>query len=363
MRGLTQGEQSSTTNPVLQLFTRQAGFLTDIYSGTFRIEDVRTSGAAIVVKVATTSFVTGTHKLGTGRYLIPTGATTAWSVGTHRAVCQYQMAAAGPTYTQVIEFEVLDPIDWPVGTAYIGYLSTRQALGDSFVASTVTRQALHRLISEASYSIEMWTKRWFEPRYVSLSVEGRESEILLLRSPIVAIEDIYAIWQTTDGTDSYKFDQYLYKVYNRHLNGGAQEADDRRHPKLVLTYASGTLAYLANFAFPYGNQNLQVTGVFGYTDPDPDPNNGQVLIGHTPYDLARACGGIIARRSRDASMSSPSTTMPGAITSMRTRHQSISFGSSGGSSGIVGGSSDLTGDPAIDAIILRYAKPSAFMAV
>jgi hypothetical protein len=361
MRGLAQGEQSSTTNPVLQLFARQAGFLTDIVSGTFRIEEVRTAGAAPVVKVATAPFVSATHKLGTGRYVIPTGATTAWNIGTHRAVCQYQMAAAGPTYTRVIEFEVLDPIDWPVGAQSIGYITTRQALGDSFVASTVTRQTLHRLISEASYAIETWTQRWFEPRYAKLLVDGQEAETLLLRSPIIAIEDVYAVWKTTEGQDTYKYEQYFYKVCNRHLDGAVSEVDDRRNPRLELTYATGTIARLTNFAFPYGNQNVEVRGVFGYTDPDNDPNAGQVMVGHTPMDLMRACGGILARRTQDPSLTDPTVSSAGSIVSMRTRHQSITFGGRSGSGS--SSSSDLTGDPTLDAIILKYARPWSLVAV
>lgn len=364
MRGLTKGEQSSASNPVLQLFARSGGFLADIYSGSFRVDKLVDPTAAPAIVVAVTPFVAGTHRVGIGRYAIATGATTSWDVGSYRAVCTYKMTSGGPTYTQVIDFELLDPADWPVSAQYVGYISTRQAYTDAYTTTTATtRQTLHRLICEASYSIEQWTKRWFDPRYLCLKVDGYESEILLLQSPIIAVEDIYAVWKTTSGEQTYKFEQYLYKVYNRHLRGYLEQ-DDRRNPHLELVDVTDTVVQVSGFTWPYGNQNLECRGVFGYTDPEIDPAAGDVSIGRTPLDLARACGALVYRRIQDPTMSDATIWSSGSIRSMRTRHQAVTFGGGGGGGG--GASSfagDLSGDPYVDAILAKYRKAFSFGAV
>ena len=363
MKGLTQGEQSTLVNPTLQLICRSGGFLADLVAGTFIVEDIKSAGAAATTKVASTPFATLTHKIGTGRYAILTGDTSAWSLGTHRVRCAYQMAAAGPTYYQNIEFEILESGDWPTGNSYVGYLSTRRALDSGYVPSTVTRQELHNHICEVSRRIEQWTGRWFDPRYLTFKKKGRGMPALLLQHPIIAIEDIYAIWQTTSGQDSYKYEQYLYRVYNRHLEG-FYETDDRKHPKIDLTDVDGTIVKVKNFAWPYGNQNIQVQGVFGYTDPEFDATSGEVLIGTTPLDIGRVVGSMIARIIEDPTLTSLMSWSPGSIKSMRTRDQSVTFG--GGGSAASGGTimnASFTGDPLLDNILAKYCRPFAVSAL
>lgn len=304
-----------------------------------------------------------TDKLGTGRFAIPTGDTSSWNIGTHRATVTYKMATAGPDYVQRIEFELLTAEDWPDDGQFTTYVSTRDCYRDGYAVATVTaRAALHRILHEVAERIEGWTGRWFDPRYVKLKVGGQEASKLLLQSPIIAIEDIYAVWQTTTGNDTYKFEQYLYKVYNRHLDG-FWEDDDRCHPYIELTNVDGTVVSVDGWAWPYGNQNIEVRGIFGYTNPETDPNNGRVKIGNTPRDIARVAGVIAARTIEDPTMSSPTTWQVGSIKSMKTRHQSITFGGAAGASSSSGNLSEPTGDPYLDSILVKYCQPQGFGAV
>lgn len=365
MRGLAKGSQCTATNPILQLIARSAGYLADITEGTYKIEDIHDSATAAVTVVSEASFNLTTHKVGTGRYWIPTGSTAVWNEGTHRITCTYKMEVGGPTYTQIIDFEILDTVDWPDPQSYVGYISTRDMYRDGYAASTVTREQLHRLINEASRRIEDWTGRWFEPRYVKLIKKGQNHPDLQLKSPIIAIEDIYAVWETTTGEDTYKFEQYLYKVYNRHLDGWLEE-DDRHHPFVRLTDVDGDVVKVSDFAWPYGNQNIHVYGVFGYTDPQFDENGGQVLIGTTPREIGRVAGILTARYVADPTFSSPTTWSIGSLKSYRTRDQSITFGgaaagSAGGGSGA--GISEPSGDPNIDRILIKYCQPWGFVAI
>jgi len=353
MRGLTAGEASSVTTPLLQLFCRSGGFLADFVSGTYKIDYIGDPSVAPTAKVALTAFAAG-DKVATGRYAIPTGDTSAWTVGTHRAVCMYQMEAGGPTYPQILEFEILDSGDFPTGANYTGYISVRRAIQDEYVMTTDATATVQRYICRASQQVEVWTRRWFEPRYVVMKVAGTERSQLLLREAIIAIEDVYAIWQTTTGQDTYKFEQYLYKVYNRQLDGPA-ELDDRWNPLLYLTDVDGTIPRVEGFAWPYGNQNIQIQGVFGFTDPQHDPHAGEVLIGETPRPIAQVVGALVNRYLEDPMLSSAMVHQPGTISMAKTRDQSYRRGGGGGTTE----TSNMSGDPILDQILQRYCAPLA----
>jgi len=361
MRGLAQGEQSTLADPRLQLVFRSGGYLADPVSGSVVVQDIRSHLTTPTTKVVAAALDATTQKVGTGRYAILTGSTTTWTAGTYRAVCTYVMTAGGPTYTQVVEFEILSAVDWPTGAGYVGYLSTRRAWEEPYAASTVAAATLHRHIAEQSGKLEFYTGRFFEPRYLKVKVSGQNAAKLILNNPIIALEDAYAVWQTTTGEDTYKFEQYLYKVYNRHLDGYAAEVDDRIYPHIELTDVDGDVVTVSSWAWPYGNQNIEVRGVFGYTDPEMDQNQGRVLVGRTPRDIERICGALIARAIEDPTLTALSTWSPGSLSSYRTRDQAVTFGSSGGGGG--GGASEPTGDPLVDSLLVRYCRPMAFKAV
>jgi len=355
MRGLVQGEASSASNPILQLFCRSGGYLADFYSGTYLVQDLHDYTVAPVTKAS--GNLTASEKLSTGRYVIPTGDTSAWNVGTHRATCTYKMVDGGPDYYQVHEFEILDSGDWATGKQYVGYVTTRRMYQDGFRPTTVARSTLHRTIDEISRLIERWTHRWFEPRYVQIRRPGQGSAKLLLIEAVIAIEDVHAIWDTTSGEDSYKYEQYLYKVYNRHLDGYTQE-DDRFNPRIVLTDVDGDVVEVSDFAWPYGNQNIRVDGVFGYTDPEYDEHSGQVLIGHTPAPIGRIAATLTKRWTIDPSLSSLTQQQPGRVIYQKTRDQAIRFG---GTDGAV--MTNMSGDATIDNILAKYMSPVVLRAV
>lgn len=357
MRGLAKGEASSTANPVLQLFCRSGGFLADLDNGTFKIEDIHDPSISPTTVVSQTSF-SSAHKLGTGRYVIPTGDTSSWNQGTHRATCTYQMASGGFTYTHIIDFEILDSVAWPTGFHFKSYISTRQAISDGVIGSSYSLTTAQRLLDLAATQIETWTGRFFEPRYLHTLRSGQHHPTLLLQEAIVAVEDVYVVWQTTTGQDTYKYEQYLYKVYNRHLDGFFED-DDRYVPKIVLTDVDGTVVKVSDFSWPYGNQNIQVRGVFGFTDPQPDGVAGQVSVGQTPTEIAYVSALLLSRLARDFDWSNMGVHQPGRVKSAKTSQQAISFASNSGSSGF----SSPSGDPVIDGILRKYRAPLVFRAI
>lgn len=356
MRGIAKGEQSTLTNPILQLFCRSGGFLKDLVSGSFKIESIIGSAAPATV-VASTDFVSGTHKVGTGRYAILTGSTSSWTIGTYRAVCTYKMVAGGPDLIQVIEFEVLDAADWPTGAMFQTYLTTRSALTDGYITTADTTQKVHRAMSRLSRMIErICGGRIFEPRYMHIRLAGQGTPILIMPEAIIAVEDIYTVWPTADGEQSLLYDQDLFKIYNRHLDNLGVVEDDRFNPRIELSGFDGTGLIVEDYQWPSGSQNMLIKGVFGYTDPEGDPTNSQALIGRTPDDIGMVLGSLLYRWITDPTMSDPTVQHPGSIASMKTRDQAISFGSGSSSSSADG---SMTGDAILDSILAHYGAPWA----
>lgn len=362
MRGIARGEASTGVAPFIQLYTRLGEFLKDPVSGTFKIEDVSDPNGSPITRVATTSLnlnlvSLGGHKLSKGRFYLPTGSTTTWRLGTHRAVVSYVMVASGRTYTQVIEFEVLNPLSYVSGQSYVGYASTKDLYLEGYFDSGGTPpNKLHPVIQQISYQLETLTERFFEPRYLEMHVDGSEAPVLFLDEAIVALDTLYAIERLSDGSeDLTAYDANSFVVSNRHLDG-LLNPDDRYNPRISLPevrrLASGTVIG-TGFTFPYGKQSLKVAGVFGYTDPE--PMSDRVLIGITPKDFVQIIGVLATRYCEDPTFSSMATHRPGMVKSVRTRDQSISFYNASGSVSFEGG---LTGDAMIDKMLQRFIKPA-----
>ena len=340
MRGVAKGETSTTGNPLIQFFCRSGEFLVDIYSGNYLIDDISTG--SVSNKVASTP-ITIAMKLGTGRYALPTGTTSSWTIGSHRAVITYKLTSTGSTYTQVIPFEVLTAADWASGSLYNGYIPTRQLIDDGYAASTYSVAKMHKHINRISRQLEGWLHRVFEPRYQTYYLEGLGTNSLLFSEAIIAIDKAEAIEKdATNTVIAEEYDHSTLNVYNRHLDG-LSAYDDRFNPRVVLPSS----------VWPTGYQTIRVSGVFGFTDPDYEATADRVGLGHTPEELIQVLGILTSRAIADPTMSNPAGATPGAIQMMKTRDQTVQFGAGSGAVG----SSSLTGDPTLDRLLIRFHAP------
>jgi hypothetical protein len=366
VRGISKSEESSSANPLLQLFVRSGERLLDIYSGTYRIDCIAEPGADPVAVVSSTPFNTADapagSRLGLGRYAITTGSMTTWDLGTYRVICTYVLAAGGVTYTQAFEFELLDGADWPLSGQYVGYLSTRRCYQDGVALSTaVSRASLHREIAAASSRLEQLTGRWFEPRYLELSMSGSGTPVLLLPAPVLAIEALNYTDDDPTNPQLQAYDAGSYQITNRHLDGYAGGGDDDRDSPAIRFFDSaiadmyGTLAPRA-FPLPRGQRNIRVVGLFGYTDPDPQAGLDGTSLGRTPVDIETLVGALVKRQRRDKFLTSPSVWAPGSVKSMKTRDQAISMGGVGASALTDGNS--MLGDAMLDRLLARFCQPA-----
>lgn len=223
-------------------------------------------------------------------------------------------------------------------------------------------------IGLASRQIEEWTGWWFEPRSLTLQLDGPgDHRTLYIPQPIISVTAIKRL--DAAGTVVHTYTAADFKAYNRHLSYGP---DDRRNPRIEFVqegpYSDATVIrspyrYGETLCWPEGQLNFQVEGKFGYTDPDPA---ALVLEGVTPAMIKRACVLLVLRQVWPAYSHGDLNEDADRrrITSERTRDQAWEKANpwTGGTAGVTG-IGYWTGDPEIDRIIQTYRRPAGIAAI
>lgn len=241
---------------------------------------------------------------------------------------------------------------------------TVQDLRDQGVPSSgvgaKTDAELQVLIARASRMVDFYTGRFFEPRSLVLRLDGTGRRGLLLGHPIVSVSGIRLVAQDFLTASDIEVDLADVRVYNRHLSG-LLAPDDRENPRIeflefdhrfeTLPLAGrDTHGVFTPQRWPEGTQNVEVTGIFGYTDPDGSPT------GQTPDLIARATCLIVLRRLLASELGGDAFDNQNAwrLTELRTRDQTIKWADPSrlGSRGI----GAFTGDPEIDSILAGFVR-------
>lgn len=360
MTTLARGEVVGVANPLLTAFVRSGGFLVDAAQLQYQIFDISTeakrlSPAQVYPTVppgskATVNLVT--DRLGLGRYAatwtVPPGTIPpAEPLGTHLIKWFLKLTLTGPELIWTEEFEVLAAKPVGVLSGYVTLTECREAGIATAMASDVK---LQQLIAEATRYIIKVTGRSFIPTWKQTRLDGRGSRWLLVDEPICAIEKVEVAYLDVDSTDVEEAD---FAVYNRHLSEGLLIPDDRENPKLVLEWANPHAeedpTLFRKLAWPLGQQNVVVTGVFGYTDPDGSP------MGATPQAIKRVAMLLIFRNLMPSITAGPTMYPTGPVVSESTQGQSVSFQAAA----VNALSHSFTGDAAIDQILASFRRPSS----
>jgi hypothetical protein len=270
------------------------------------------------------------HRLGLGHFFaactVPADAPTG--AGEMRWYYTMPSGAAGEI---AVPLEILaTPSLHPAGYCLLSDLRAEGLLAPS----APDARAL-RAIALAKAYVERVTERWFEPRYCTFEVDGEGDAMLELPAPIIAIESV-RISAAADFANAAALDPASYRVYARHITDGATRPDDRSNPKLQMLGCSGR--------WPRGRQNLQVKGVFGYTDYDGSPT------GQTPYLVRQAS---IALAMRSSEKLATRAQVSGPIVSEKTRDQSVDYADPG-----LRGA--WTGDSELDLMLESFRRPPTF---
>jgi hypothetical protein len=363
MPAIARGHSSDGANPVLELFTALRGALLDAAEVAFQIFDVsdaakRASPVQVFPEAADARVQVNTaepwpagHKLGTGHVVAPWSVPADEAIGAHEVRWFVRYASGAPEQMITADFDVLAA---DAGSHRSGYALVSDLRAEGVSAAEATDARVARLIRLASQYVERMTGRFFEPRPMTLALDGSGGRILLLGHPIIAIRDVALLIAMPAEVGELPVTPSFFRIYNRHLTQGLLDPDDRENPRLEFFHESDLLGVhttpaaslgLAALVWLRGVQNVVVNGLFGFTDPDDTP------IGRTP-DLIRHVTKLLVLReipTMTDTAQRDDRQKRWRILGERTRDQGYNLDP-------LRAQGAFTGDPEIDAILASYQR-------
>lgn len=372
MPKLARNQASDCDYPELDIYTQVSGVgFVDVFSLEYVIkEDVTSPGSPVQVyppagrATVNLALCPAGEKLSTGHYVALYTPDLTEPIGTHIIEWYFKLSATSPEQTFCEDFEVLAEGSASSSTGYCTIAELR-ALGIPDTGTNAKSNAeLQTLITLASNMIDRYTGRFFEPRSQVINVDGKGRNGLLLGDPIIKINSITL--RSDDFTSDQPIDLGDVRIYNRHLTQNLTNPDDRDSPKIEFiefdrryerNNVSGNSAHYIfhPHRWPDGTQNVEIDGVFGYTEYD------QTEYGRTPFLISRATCLIVTRQLLYSAYSQADKANDAAnwwrVTEMKTRDQSIKYADPSKFGRSRAGVGAFTGDPEIDAIIASFRRP------
>ena len=351
MLAVSKSAGATVANGALSLWVQTpAGLLCDVFSAAFSIENA--AGDEVVERAELD--VVGS-RLGVGHYA------AVWApdpdddeVGRYLVRWFYTVADGDDEQSFAQEVELVDrPYSGP-------HYCTVYDLLDEGLSSSVPAARAQAMIVRASRYVEHFTGRTFDGTRKTIRVNGTGGRALLLNEPIIALEATRITLTTGFGSSDVVAPEDAIQVYNRHLTQGLFDPDDRNNPKLEFVHGDDlggvnfnvdeqTGYRLLSLVWPRGRQNVQLSGLFGFTEPDGSH------IGKTP-DLVREAAKLFVFRHSEAMSSRAGSPTDAFVTQEATRDQSVSYrGATPGASG--SGFASLTADWEIDQLLIGFIRP------
>jgi hypothetical protein len=209
------------------------------------------------------------------------------------------------------------------------YATIPDLRAEGVTESQASDARLTQLIDEASQTIDRLTGWFFEPRPMTLRLDGRGTPTIEPPAPPISLSLV-----TVDGDEVPSYELIVI---------GAPVMPGFVAPRITI---------MKGHVFPKGDGNVELTGVFGYTEPNGSPE------GRTPLAIRRACMMLVMRNlpllgDEDEGFDARNRWR---IIEEKTRDQSYKLDKPGSTS-------PLTGDPEIDEILLLYRRPAGLGAV
>ncbi|ACY13456.1 conserved hypothetical protein [Haliangium ochraceum DSM 14365] len=202
------------------------------------------------------------------------------------------------------------------------YASVSDMRAEGVSEAQASDERLAALLDEASRAIDRLTGWFFEPRTLVLRLDGRGTATIEPPVPPIALTELVA-----DGRNISLASNDLVVV-------GAPAAFGFDAPRLTRTFGR---------CFPKGRGNVEATGVWGYTEINGTPH------GRTPLAIRRACILLAQRWLAPLGEGDTEARTRWRVIEERTRDQSYKLDRP-----IAG---TLSGDPDIDAILMRFRRP------
>lgn len=329
MRTLAVGDTSSCANPVLDFHVRRRGFLVDAEAAAFQLflngAQVHPATSGERVELDVEDPCPAGHRLSVGRYVVP------WTVPGNAALGRYELRAF--VTLDGIERELRAPFEVVSAATprLAAYATVAEMRDEGVLTSQASDSRLRTMLALASQAVERLTRQWFEPRHLTLELDGTGRDTLELKVPIAAIGEVRIGGVLVDPSDLI--------VYARHLDG-MLAPDDRRTPAISLR--SGR--------WPRRSQGVEVSGVFGFTEP----TGYGIDVGATPAAISHVTRLLAMRELEQLASPDRGASRNGhRVVSEQTRDQSYSLAPMQAGSTFAGG----TGDPEIDSILMLYRAP------
>lgn len=357
---LIRGELVDGGNAKLEVFftdSAAGGGLIDVNTLEFTISERESSPPTLTQTFPATGrqtvdvtalFPTG-DKLGTGHYAARYTVPITQVLGEHVIKWFYKVTPTSPEKCFAEEFQVEAALSTPVGGAYCSIADIRD---EGVPVADFSDSVVQNRILRVSRLVDMYTGRFFEPRSLQYTVSGQQSRVLFLDHPIISLTQL-----SIDGVVIAPVDLI---VFNRHISESLVHPDDRENPRIeLLQPVTGDLLFAIGIkVIPRGQLNILIDGVFGYTDPDGSPQ------GATPELICHAVKLMVMRELHPMFTGQDERASFGrsyAIKRLKTRDQEIEYADPAAVAGAGGrgvtGIGPFTGDPEIDAILMRYRRP------
>lgn len=363
MAAIAIGQSSSCTYPILDVYTQVNGFLADVASLEFQIFNITNPLLPVQVypvAVGTRQAVNLAacpigQRIGIGHYAAAWTVPLSEPAGTHQIRWFVRLTLSSAEQSWAEEFEVLPEVQLSSQLSY-AFVADLRAEG---VTLTQASDALLLLsIARASRFIDRACGQFFEARARTYHLDGSGTPSLFFDTPIIAVSSVMESGEVIPSTE--------LKVYARANSEELFAPDDRMNSRIEFSSDSGwggsvvglSRRYRNRRVWPVGEQNITVTGIFGYTDPDfPSPT------GKTPDLIRRACVLMVLadyapRASASSSSSSSAITVSSSqyILEERTRDQSVKYSDPSSSVGARAASAATawTSDPEINMILDMY---------
>lgn len=342
MPGIVIGETSSGTNPLLPFFYQTGGILTDIYALSFKVFSLETGLQVHTDTINTDLVADGGDKIATGYYAAPLDPSNlGLTAGAYELEWTYQVADGDPQLKAIYAFEVLSS-KFRTGMRYSAYASS-----DLSQLSSFPIEDRQKALNTVSREIDRLTGRFFFPRYMRIDVSVRpESAVLWLDQPIIGIGSVVLEYAgvVSDTLTSEDIQLANLRIFNRHL-GYVLTPDDRDNPKIEFAQVGSTTNLAEYSHFPAGTKNVQITGVFGFTDPDGSP------FGCVPDPLQEVAKTLVYKKLIDPIGIDPFSQGQGRVKKAKTRDQEIQFDTT------LSKDATMTGDLKLDTILADYSRP------
>lgn len=201
----------------------------------------------------------------------------------------------------------------------MAYCTIEEIRAEGITPERASDPRLAMLIELATAYIDGITRQWFEPRALTITLDGNGGQMLYL--PVFAIEVTSVRIDGQAITD--------YQVYNRFF------PDDRRNPRIYR-----------EAGWPKGRQNIAIEGTWGYVDKVGTEYRTPLLIKQVAKRLVireiPLLGDAEGQEERKRARIVSETTDGHSYTLER-----------------LAGTLDLTGDPDIDGVLALFRAPIA----